>query len=130
MCKDHFATTGATGPNRVPFAATFLKNIALFRWQQHQRKIEDQTNVPISWKRFKAFIRQSLSKSEVFVNTIWSTIRKDSHHQLEEVMDWAAHLKHLHTILHKFNANAVILKPVLICLFCNSLKPFICAQAK
>ena len=34
-CKDHFATVGATGPNRVPFAATFLKNTALFWWQQH-----------------------------------------------------------------------------------------------
>ena len=48
QCKDHFATANATGSNRVPFAATFLKNTALFRWQQHQRKVEDQTNVPIS----------------------------------------------------------------------------------
>ena len=29
---DHFAIAGATGPNRVPFAATFLKDTALFRW--------------------------------------------------------------------------------------------------
>ena len=48
QCKDHFATASATGPNRVPFAATFLKDTALFRWQQHQCKIEDQTNVFIS----------------------------------------------------------------------------------
>ena len=36
------------GLNQVPFAFIFLKDTALFRWQQHQHKIEDQTNVPIS----------------------------------------------------------------------------------
>ena len=46
---------------------TFLKDTALFCWQQYQRKIEDQTNVSISWEGFKAFFCQSLGKSEVFV---------------------------------------------------------------
>ena len=45
-------------------------------------------------------------------------------------MDWAAHLKHLQTVLHKFNINVVISKPVLIYLFRDSLKPSISAQAK
>ena len=45
QCKDHFATSGATWPNRVPLAAIFLKDAILFRWQQHQRKVEDKTNV-------------------------------------------------------------------------------------
>ena len=31
QCKDHFATAGAKGPNRVPFAATFFQEQALFR---------------------------------------------------------------------------------------------------
>ena len=35
QCEDHFATAGTTGSNRVPFAATFLKDTALFRWQQY-----------------------------------------------------------------------------------------------
>ena len=48
QCEDHFATAKATGPNQVPFTITFLKDIAPFQWQQHQRKIENQTNVPIS----------------------------------------------------------------------------------
>ena len=48
QCKDHFATAGATGLNRVQFPAMFLKDTALFRWQQYQRKIKDQTNVSIS----------------------------------------------------------------------------------
>ena len=55
QCKDYFATAGTTGANRVLFMAIFLKNTALFRWQQYQHKIEDQINVPISWEGFKAF---------------------------------------------------------------------------
>ena len=45
-------------------------------------------------------------------------------------MDWAAHLKHLQTVLREFNANAVILEPVLILLFYNGLRPSICAQTE
>ena len=93
QCKDHFATADATGPNRVPFTATFLKDTALFHWQQHQRKIKDQTNVPISWKGFKAFFCQSLGKSEAFVDTIQSIIWKIFQHQLKEVIDRADHLE-------------------------------------
>ena len=130
QCEDHFAITGTTGSNRVPFAATFLKDTALFCWQQHQRKVEDQTNIPISWEEFKAFLRQSLGESKAFVDTIWSTIRKDSQHQFEEVMDWAAHLEHLQTVLREFDADAVISEPVLIRLFRNGVRPSIRAQAK
>ena len=70
QCEDHFATAGTMGSNRVPFAATFLKDTVPFRWQQHQRKVEDQTNISISWEGFKAFLRQSLGESEAFVDTI------------------------------------------------------------
>ena len=129
-CEDHFATTGATGPNRVPFAAIFLKNTALFCWQQYQHKVEDQTNVPISWKGFKAFFCQSLGEFEAFIDTIWNTIGKDSQHQFEELMDWAAHLEHLQTVFREFDANTVISEPVLICLFRHGLRPSIRAQAE
>ena len=118
------------GPNRVLFAATFLQDIALFNWQQHQRKLEDQTHVLISWEGFKVFLCQSLSESEAFVDTICSSIRKDSQYQFKKVMGWAAHLEHLQTILHKFDANTVILEPVLIRLFRNGLRPSIRAKAK
>ena len=33
QCKDHFATAGAKGHNRVPFSTILLKDSALFRWQ-------------------------------------------------------------------------------------------------
>ena len=45
-------------------------------------------------------------------------------------MDLAAHLEHLQTVLREFNADAVILEPVLIRLFRDDLRPFIRAQAK
>ena len=130
QCKDYFATAGATGSNRVPFAATFLKDTALFRWQQHQRKIKDQPNVSISWEGFKAFFCQSLGESKAFVDTIWSTIRKDYQHQFEEVMNWAAHFEHLQTVLQEFNADVVILESVWIRLFRDGLRPSIRAQSE
>ena len=102
----------------------------MFRWQQHPHKIEDQTNVSISWEGFKTFFCQSLGESKVFVNTIWSTIKKDSQHQLEELIDWAAYLEHLQTVLREFDADAMISEPILIRLFRNGLRPSIRAQAK
>lgn len=45
-------------------------------------------------------------------------------------MDWAAHLEHLQTVIYKFDANAVILEPVLIRLFCDELRLSIHTQAK
>ena len=45
-------------------------------------------------------------------------------------MDQAAYLQHLQTVLCKFNTDAIILEPALICLFRNSLRLFFCAQAK
>ena len=47
-CKDHFAIAGAMRPNRVLFAATFLKNAALFCWQQPQHKVKNEINVSIT----------------------------------------------------------------------------------
>ena len=71
-----------------------------------------------------------MGKSKAFVNTILSIIWKDLQYQLEKVMDWAAHLEHLQTVLWEFDADAIISKPVLICLFCNGLQTFIHAQVK
>ena len=45
-------------------------------------------------------------------------------------MDWAAYLEHLQTVFREFDANTVISELVLIRLFCNGLRPSICAQAK
>ena len=45
-------------------------------------------------------------------------------------MNCVAHLEHLQTILQEFNANSVILEPILIYLFHDVLRPSICAQAE
>ena len=92
--------------------------------------MEDETDVPITWKEFKAFFCQSLDEFKAFVDIIWSTIQKNFQYQLEEVMDWAAHLDHLQTVFWEFHNNVVILEPVLIRMFRNGLQPFIRAQAK
>ena len=77
------------------FAAIFLKDTTLFCQQQQKQKVEDKTNVSITWKELKPFLCQSLGEPKVFVNIILSTIWKDSQYQLEGVMDWVAYLKHL-----------------------------------
>ncbi len=63
QCEDHFATCGATGPNQIPFAASFLRDRINFRWQQHKRKLEAESLVSISWDEFKAFLRKALGDS-------------------------------------------------------------------
>ncbi len=48
QCEDHFATCKATGPNQIPFAASFFRDQINFRWQQHKRKLEAESSVLIS----------------------------------------------------------------------------------
>ena len=98
QCKDHFATSSTTGLNHISFAATFLKDKPLFHWQQYQRKLADKTDVFITWEKFKVFFCCSLGESIAFVDSIWSTIQKDSQYHLEEILDWAAYLEPLQTI--------------------------------
>ena len=45
-------------------------------------------------------------------------------------MEWAANLEHLQTVFRKFDADAVILEPVLMRLFRNGLRSSIRAEAK
>lgn len=51
QCEDHFDTAGATGTNRIPFAASFLRGRISFRWHQHKRR--NQAKGPLSWVKFK-----------------------------------------------------------------------------
>ena len=44
-------------------------------------------------------------------------------------MDWAAHLKQLQTVLKEFDPAAAPNEEVLICYFCNGLRPSIWAQS-
>ena len=38
QCEDYFKTSGATGMNRTPFAASFLRGTISLRWAQHKRR--------------------------------------------------------------------------------------------
>ena len=92
QCENYFATAGATGPTRIPFAASILRDRISFRWQQYKRRHDVDTPVPVTWKEFKAFLRRSLGDSQAFVDAYWEKIKRDFQHQLEKVLDWAAHL--------------------------------------
>ena len=43
-------------------------------------------------------------------------------------MDWAAHLNHLQTVLREFDSTTAPNEGVLICYFCDGLRPSIQAQ--
>ncbi len=106
QCEDYFATYAATGPNRIPFGASFLRNRINFRWQQHKQKLKAESLVPISWNEFKAFLRKALGDSRAFVDSYWTKIRRDFQYQQEEVLDWSAHLKHLQAVLKEFDPSS------------------------
>ena len=78
--EEYFAIAGAKSKSWVLFVAIFFKDTPLFCWQQYQRKVEDEANISIIWEKFKAFLCQSLGECKVFVDTIWSTIKKYSQH--------------------------------------------------
>ena len=127
QCEDHFATAGATGPNRTPFAASFLCGRISFRWNQHKLR-HQATEDPLSWGEFKAFLQKSLGDSRSFVDVIWNRIRRDCQYQQEEVQDWASHLEHLQSILMEFDASGAPEESTLIRIFRDGLKPSIAAQ--
>ena len=45
QCEDYFETSGATGMNRTPFAATFFRGAISLRWAQHKRRHESATPI-------------------------------------------------------------------------------------
>lgn len=93
QCEDHFETAGANGPNRILFAASFFRGTVVQRWHQHKRRSEAEA--PMTWAKFKNFLRKNLGDDRAFANSICSKFRRDSQYQLESVLDWAAHLEHL-----------------------------------
>ena len=66
--------------------------------------------------------------SQAFVDTYWEKSKKDSQHQLEEVLDWAAHLEHLLVVLQEFDFATTPNKEIMIRYFREGLRPSIRAQ--
>ncbi len=125
QCEDHFATCEATGLNQILFAVSFLWDRINFRWQQHKRKLEAESSVPISWDEFKAFLRKALGDSRAFVDSYWTKIKQDSQYQQEEVLDWTAHLEHLQAVLKEFDSTGAPNETTLIRYFQEKLHPSI-----
>ncbi len=94
-CEDHFHTARAKRHKRVLFAASFLKNRIVYHWQQYKASTKRNQAVPLFWEEFNAFLRKSLGESNVFVGSVLSRMRGDSHYQLKESQDWAPHLEQL-----------------------------------
>ena len=125
QCEDYFATARATGPTRIPFAASFFRDRISFRWQQYKRRYDADTLVPVTWDEFKTFLRRSLGDSQVFVDAYWGKIKRDSQYQLEEVLDWAAHLEHLQVVLQEFDPATTPNEEIMIQYFREGLRPFV-----
>lgn len=75
--------------------------------------------------RIQEFFRKNLGDSRVFVDNIWSKVKRDSQYQQEEVQDWALHLEYLQSILLEFDADAASNESYLIRFFRDGLKPSI-----
>ena len=125
QCKDHFDIAGATGSNRILFAASFLHERISFR--QHQHKRWGQVG-PLPWIDFKAFLRKNLNDSRAFVDTTQSRVKRDSQFQQEKVQDLASHLEHLQSILQEFDEEGALEESDLIWFFRKGLRPSIKAQ--
>ena len=121
--ENYFATAEATKSIRIRFATSFFCDRINFRWQQYKRKHDTDTSIPVMWDKFKAFLRQSLGNSQAFVDSYWRKIKKDSQYQLEEVLNWAAHLKYLQAVLREFDPAAIPNEEIIIRYFREDLKP-------
>ena len=128
QCKDHFETAEATGTNRTPFAAFFLRENISVCWTQYKRCHRGEERISISWTEFKAFLRKNLGESKSFIDSIWKKLKRDSQYQLEEVYDWASHLKHLQSILMEIDLAATLTKSTMVRYFEEGLKPSIKAE--
>ena len=119
--EDHFATAGAKGPNRIMFAAFFLRDHINFCWQQYKRKYEAESTFLITWEEFKTFFCRSLRDSRAFVDSYWAKIKRDSQYQQEDVLDWAAHLEPLQAVFWEFDSLAAANEDTMIRYFWEDL---------
>ena len=128
QCEDHFAMARATGSNHIPCATTFLCGTINLRWTQYNRHHQGKGVVSITWVEFKVFPPKNLEESRSFIDSIWSKLKKDLQYQLEEVLEWAAHFKHLQSILTEFDSIGAPTETTIIQYFREGLKPPIKAK--
>ena len=71
-CEDYFETAGGSGPNGIPFIASFLCESVVQHWHQQKRRSE---GVQITWAELKDFLRKNLGDDQAFANSICSKFR-------------------------------------------------------
>ena len=125
-CKDYFKTAAANRPNWIPFAASFLRRAMIQRW--HQQKRCSEAEDPMMWEEFKDFLQKNLGDNRAFANSIFSQFRRVSQHQQESMLEWAAHLKHLQSILLAYDPVGAPAKLTMLRYFQEGLRPFILAE--
>ena len=69
-----------------------------------------------------------MGESKSFVDSIWKKLKRNSQYQLEEVYDWASHLKHLQFILIEFDLVAAPTEFIIVRYFEKGLKLSIKAE--
>ena len=82
----------------------------------------------MTWTKFKDFFRKNLGDDQAFANSICSKFRRDSQYQKELVLDCAAHLEHLQSILLEYDPVGVTNKPIILRYFWEGLKPSVLAK--
>ena len=68
----------------------------------------------MTWEEFKDFLRKNLGDNRAFANSILSQFRRISQHQQEPVLEWAAHLEHLQSILLAYNPVGAPAEPTML----------------
>ena len=96
------------------------------RWHQQKRRSEAED--PMTWEEFKDFLRKNLGDDRAFANSILSQFRRVSQHQQESVLEWAAHLKHLQSILLAYDPVGAPAEPTMLRYFREGLRPSILAE--
>ena len=84
----------------------------------------------MTWPKFKDFLRKNLGDDWAFANSICNKFRQDSQYQAESVLDWAAHLEHLQSILLEYNPVGAPTKSIILKYFREGLKPSVLAKLK
>ena len=75
----------------------------------------------MTWTKFKNYVRKNLGDDRAFANSIYSKFRRDSQYQAESVLDWAAHLEHLQSILLEYDPVGAPTEPTMLKFFWESL---------
>ena len=82
----------------------------------------------MTWEEFKDFLRKNLGDDRAFANSILSQFRRVSQHQQESVLEWAAHLEHLQSILLAYDPVGAPAEPTMLRYFREGLRPSILAE--